>query len=81
MNNANKPAYPLTEEMDATMDVAIEESKYRTGLTKRELIAAMAMQGLLANPNVTYFEDAVADEAMNAADVLIMKLKVDYKSE
>lgn len=39
-----------------------------TGLTKRELFAAMALQGLLANPNQG---SGLAAEAVEAADALI----------
>ena len=47
------------------------------GLTKRELFAAMAMQGLLANPDqamVAMDEDHVAFSAMQHADALIAEL-------
>ncbi len=39
-----------------------------TGLTKRELFAAMALQGLLANPEQG---SGLAAEAVKAADALI----------
>lgn len=44
MTNAEKPAFPneLSQE---------HEDQNYTGLTKRELFAAMAMQGLLSNPD------------------------------
>lgn len=45
MKNQDQPAYPVEnlKEFDAT------------GLTKRELLAAMAMQGLLANQQTEYY--------------------------
>jgi hypothetical protein len=43
------------------------------GLTKREYFAAMAMQGILADPNVTD-EDAATDLAVKCADFLILRL-------
>ena len=51
------------------------------GLTKRELIAAMAMQGLLANPNVCMAFDTVAAMAVRAADALIERLNADPVAE
>lgn len=40
MKNGDQPAYP-------------KEGKTFQGLTKREYFAAMAMQGMLANPEIT----------------------------
>jgi len=45
MKNGDKPAYPLSD-LPHPKDESI--GKY-DGLTKREYIAAMAMQGMLAN--------------------------------
>jgi hypothetical protein len=47
------------------------------GLTKREVIAAMAMQGLLSDPNVCMAFDTVAAMAVRAADALIERLSAD----
>lgn len=49
---------------------------YFGGLTKREYFAAMAMQGILANPNKHFFDsDALAAEwSVKMADKLINKL-------
>jgi hypothetical protein len=58
----NRYAAPKTEEKT---EVAL--------LTKREYIAAMAMQGLLANELGSY--DTVAADAVEYADALIEKLK------
>lgn len=45
------------------------------GLSKREHFAAMAMQGLLANPdNLDYTRDETAILAIGAADALIKAL-------
>jgi hypothetical protein len=51
------------------------------GLTKRELIAAMAMQGLLSDPNVCMAFDTVAAMAVRAADALIARLAADPVAE
>lgn len=45
------------------------------GLTKRELFAAMAMQGLMARPNWPF--DSIAGEAIFVADALIDELNKD----
>lgn len=49
-----------------------------TGLTKRELFAAMAMQGLLAwscpNKGGSYHPDTAAEFAVKSADALIQQL-------
>ena len=45
------------------------------GLTKREYFAAMAMQGLLANPDLTKTDDVIiAMTSIDAADALIKAL-------
>ena len=49
---------------------------FATGLTKRELFAAMAMQGIASNPNAATIEgpDVVAGAAVEAADALLAEL-------
>jgi hypothetical protein len=47
------------------------------GLTKRELIAAMAMQGLLGDPEESGVYATVADVAVKYADALIERLSAD----
>lgn len=74
--NANEPAYPDTITMGPHGEVCRPEF---SGLTKRELIAAMAMQGLLANSG---YADAYNDKhapaltklAATYADALILEL-------
>jgi hypothetical protein len=51
------------------------------GLTKRELIAAMAMQGMLANPNVRLKPDTMSKWAVDHADALIARLNADPVAE
>ena len=50
-----------------------------TGLTKRELFAAMAMQGYLANPNVDpdTAVKAYAQHSVTYADALLAELAKD----
>ena len=53
------------------------------GLTKRELIAAMAMQGMLANSNLVNGSTTslIADWAVDHADALIERLNADPVAE
>lgn len=47
------------------------------GLTKRELIAAMAMQGFASDPNCTGNVQSVAECAVKWADCLLAELAKD----
>jgi hypothetical protein len=51
------------------------------GLTKRELIAAMAMQGLLATPGEYEHPKTIAQWAVDQADALIERLNADPVAE
>jgi uncharacterized protein YicC (UPF0701 family) len=51
------------------------------GLTKRELIAAMAMQGLLATPGEYEHAKTIAQWAVDQADALIERLNADPVAE
>jgi hypothetical protein len=51
------------------------------GLTKRELIAAMAMQELLSDPEESGVYATVADVAVKYADALIERLSADPVAE
>jgi hypothetical protein len=51
------------------------------GLTKRELIAAMAMQGLLATPGQYVNAKTIAKESVEQADALIERLSADPVAE
>lgn len=52
---------------------------YQTGLTKREYFAAMAMQGLLACPDLFVSRKELAEESVKQADDLLTALET--KSE
>ena len=66
---SNEPAYPVPE------DNLLSNGTYNnSGLTKRELIAAMAMQGLIAANYHVEYEDA-AKHAVLHADALLEALK------
>jgi hypothetical protein len=51
------------------------------GLTKRELIAAMAMQGLLSDPRKSGDYATVADVAVKYVDALIERLSAEPVAE
>jgi len=71
MSNADMPAMPVNEIHQAGTELG--------GLTKREYIAAMAMQGLLSGGKLDDFEiDAIAEytalDAVIIADALLAEL-------
>lgn len=71
MSNANEPAFPdLKREWQNRRDVY----RFDGGLTKRELIAAMAMQGLLASSDERVRARDIANEAVRCTDALILAL-------
>ena len=79
MKNADLPAMPITNmTLAAVLDLVGEESK---GLTKREMFAMHAMQGLLSSAsddNGEWTNDGaenVAKEAVYFADALLEELE------
>jgi hypothetical protein len=76
--NGNDPVYPSY--------FFPEQYNPEFGLTKRELISAMAMQGILAGPgeiDIVDFADAnrIAEMAVKQADALIDRLNADPVAE
>jgi hypothetical protein len=73
--DGNDKAYPFAYEY-------VQGMVYSDGLTKRELIAAMAMQGLMSSRNLqgVAFE-TVAQISTRAADALIARLSADPVAE
>lgn len=73
MTDPNSPAYPIPREFrHDTYD----------GLTKREHFAAMAMQGLLANPELSQQSyDTTAACAIKQADALLAALNKEESHE
>lgn len=67
--NGNEPASPVAQVTSPNGDI---ESHAHYGLTKRELFAAMAMQGLLAD-----YRTGRADLAVKEADALLAALAKD----
>lgn len=76
--NGDEPINPT----EITYNDGIPKNNYQSGnftehvggLTKREYFAAMAMQGLRANPDLMLPADAAAIQACNDADALIKEL-------
>jgi hypothetical protein len=71
MMNGNDAAYPSDP----------DQFSPEFGLTKREEIAARAMQGLLTNAGIVDCYDKIAGLAVNHADALIERLSADPIAE
>ena len=66
--NGNEPAFPVD-------GVRVDgQFAWMNGLTNRELFAAMAMQGMLANESNDWDGDFYAKGAVLLADALIKRL-------
>ena len=65
--NGNNQAFPIPMG-------SISDGDYIVGITKRELFAAMAMQGLCANPSRVGKFDGYAVDALRLADALLAAL-------
>ena len=72
MTDPNSSAYPALHSIDGNW--VKEPLPQYGGLTKRELFAAMAMQGMLADHTCDAEPDAFAEVAVNYADALIAEL-------
>jgi len=68
MRNEEQPINPCK------IDVHRFSGEY-FGLTKREYFAALAMQGLLACPDIAASRKAIAEEAVQQADELLKALE------
>ncbi len=78
MENKNKPAFPIVDEMGycATDKYMESDLNIASGLTKREYFAAMAMQGYMANQNTPHQDAAhIAKYSLEYADELLKQLK------
>lgn len=78
MENGQKPAQPLNgDKWQKEIGNGVASDEYK-GLTKREYLAAMAMQGLLANPGLHNHErfdlSNCAVVAVDCADTLLKQL-------
>lgn len=69
MDNGNEPAYPMTEDSPRT------GPRTWYGLTKRELFAAMAMQGVVsADDENNIVAERAAKWSVELADALLAEL-------
>lgn len=71
--SANLPAFPVP----LNPGEAFRGMSPADGLTKRELFAAMVMQGLAADPNCTQEAAAIASLAVAWSDALLAELAKD----
>ena len=75
MNRANEPAYPVPLGAEEGLAAGMNPN----GLTKREHFAALAMQGILANPIYDPPRRAklggMSEDAVAAADALLAELE------
>lgn len=72
MENKNKPAYPLPDSKHYT------NPESGRGLTKRELFAMAAMQGLLSGNHgarIGYSKDHLCTTSISIADELLKQLE------
>jgi hypothetical protein len=67
MDNSEQPAFPFVAS-DSNVN-------NQGGLTKREYFAAMAIQGLLANPNIGNDANRVVVDSIELADILLEQLE------
>ena len=82
MTKANDNVYPVVLQHGLTHDSHVE-----AGLTKRELFAAMAMQGLLSDNDYSPYTlrngayiNTLGEESVKYADVLIAELNKEVQS-
>lgn len=73
MENERQSAFPITIEDNGNASVT------HLGLTKREYFAAMAMQGLLACPDLFVSRKELAEESVKQADDLLTALETKTK--
>lgn len=75
MKNADMPAMPCDEFSFINHTGYMETIRGHSGLTKREMMAMHALQGLLAAPDLNTVEpDAVAGTAIAYVDALLAEL-------
>jgi len=72
--NAKDPAFPVAyyDFQPGTGEQVVREQFF--GLTKRELFAAMVLQGMVSNPDTRTTYEEKAHKALMNADALILAL-------
>ena len=72
MGKTNSGGYWLKSDLD---DGYAEQCKPAFGLTKREMFAVAAMQGIPSNSNDRYTYEQLAGHAVTQADALLSELE------
>lgn len=83
MTDPNSPAFPevYTNGTFRASGESFPDVSSHGGFTKREQLAAMAMQGILSNPDFEAMRTkAIAAESVHQADALIEALNAGAKS-
>lgn len=88
MNNENgfNPAYPYHIKLQNSESEKPFAEYVSHGLTKRELIAAMCLQGLLSNPSLISIEqinlpaNKIAKDSVFLANILLSELSSNKES-
>ena len=80
MKNADLPAMPTKGVISDTNEVwnfqTGDNSEFQfVGLTKREMFAMAAMQGICSNPDDRYTYEQLAGHAVKQADALLAELE------
>ena len=76
MNNADKPAMPISVSSSTHGNICSSDFTYGEGLTKREHFAGLAMQALLARYGNENADDC-ASYAVEYANALLKELEQD----
>jgi len=77
MNNADKPATPISVSSSTHGNICSSDFEYGEGLTKREHFAGLAMQGVMANEEEYPKWSDLARASVAAADALLKALEQD----
>ena len=77
MNNADKPATPVSVSSSTHGTICSSDFEYGEGLTKREHFAGLAMQGVMANEEEYRTWADLAKDSLAAADALLKALEQD----
>lgn len=75
MENKDQPAFGLSKVRFISLEGTVYYDDTKLGLTKRELVAAMAMQGILASePDFNCQPSELAKRSIQCADALLANL-------
>ena len=77
MNNADKPATPISVSSSTHGNICSSDFEYGEGLTKREHFAGLAMQGLMSDEAGYLRWSDLAKDSVAVADALLEQLEQD----